>query len=762
MSLNTKLRRQSLTSRSVSALRSLAAATILGLTALAGTPAAIAQPAAPAPVSTPEGGAAIWKAALDGKFDTVVSLSEQLAAGVDGRELTRLRQRVEQVKASIAFREQERTANMERVGKQIDELVDSAKSAVEISKALLRATELHMLAIDKQGLLKTDRIANLIRKGDAAAHKAETDGDWLMAGELFGRLNLLLEETQTYKADVRRLSDRLGMIRMYAPERLYELRNIRRQQDGLPALPPFNRTGEDYTSRLSGVNEAIVLRAIGFATESHVERVPVQKLIQGGLEAIKVFCTTRDLAAIFPGLADATARDALIAHINGELTRFAAADAPGGPFVVQSVLNDLLAKNKSTINIPDEAILHEFGNGCFDRLDEFSQIVWPDELARFKRMTEGSFVGVGIQIQLDEESQMIKVVSPLEGTPAQKAGIRSGDLLKKINEKSAIGMSLDQAVEQITGGSGSLVKILIERAGEDVAYELKRARIKLPTVKGWTRSGPGEMDWNWFIDENSQIGYMRVSNFSDTTTADLKRAIGQMKRTGLKGVILDLRFNPGGLLDQAVSVGNLFIDEGPIVWTQGSGPRKQIENAESGRASLRSIPTIVMINETSASASEIVSGAVRFYADKGEVPAVVLGNRSYGKGSVQNVAPLSSQAQMKLTTAYYYLPSGVCIHRRPGASTWGVEPHIKVEMLPKQQNDSIVLRSDADLTADAERPKPAKRRDGEMPVDDTRNGPPDANRLLAENIDLQLQTALLVLEARLAGSAQASAAPTKR
>jgi len=745
-------------------LRNALRVTALGLFLFAGALSTFAQapaaanPAATANDQTAASGMAVWKAALDGKFDTALTLADQLASAGDSNTMQHLKRRVEQVKGSVAFRETERQSSIDRVNKQVDEILAGTQTTVSLSKALAKSIELHMLASDKAALIKTPRIRDLVSRGAKAAHEAEAAGDWLMAGELFGRLNLLLEETQTYKADVRRISDRLGMVRLYAPERLFELRNIRRQQDALPPLPPFNKIGEDYTARLSGIDEASVLRAITYGAESHVEKVPLQRMMIGGLESIRVLATTRDLAPIFPGLADDKARDAMLQHVDAQLARFARADAPSGPFVAANVIAELQKVNSETIKLPPEAILHEFGNGTFDRLDEFSQIIWPDELSRFKRMTEGSFVGVGVQIQLDEESQMIKVVSPLEGTPAQRAGIRAGDLLKKINSKSAVGMTLDQAVEQITGSAGSAVNILIERAGEDISYDLKRAKIKLPTVKGWARSGNSDMDWNWFIDEQSQIGYVRVSNFSDTTTRDIKTAVGTMKRSGLKGLILDLRFNPGGLLDQAVKVSNLFVDEGPIVWTQGVTGRRQTENAEPSRASLRNIPSVVLINETSASASEIVSGAIRFYADKAEVPAVVLGNRSYGKGSVQNVAPLSAAAQMKLTTAYYYLPSGVSIHRREGATIWGVEPHLKVEMLPKQQNDAIVLRSDADLPADAERPKPVKRKEGETPIDDTRAGPPDATRLLTENIDLQLQSALLILQSRLAASAQVAEA----
>jgi carboxyl-terminal processing protease len=282
---------------------------------------------------------------------------------------------------------------------------------------------------------------------------------------------------------------------------------------------------------------------------------------------------------------------------------------------------------------------------------------------------------------------------------------------------------------------------------EDIEFPLKRAVIPLATVKGWKRNGPGENDWDWYIDRQDRIGYVRLLQFTDETTKELHKAIWAMKENGLNGMILDLRFNPGGLLTQAVSVANTFVEDGVIVSTKGTVPG-EVHNAERGNTLLRSIPVVVLINEGSASASEIVSGAIRHYADKGVIDAMLIGERSFGKGSVQNVWPLSANTFMKLTTQYYYLPDGRTIHRKPGESIWGVDPHLTVQMLPEQVSEAIKIRQDADVLAPEGQAGQAAAGGAEAA--------PDPQKLLTDSIDLQLQTALVLLQARAAAHAEHS------
>lgn len=339
----------------------------------------------------------------------------------------------------------------------------------------------------------------------------------------------------------------------------------------------------------------------------------------------------------------------------------------------------------------------------------------------------------------------LKVVTPLSGTPAAQAGIRAGDIIRKIDGFDTLGIMLSQAVDKITGPNGTPVTLSIEREGHNdlIDFTLRRATIPIYASKGWDRSGPRETDWDYFIDREAGIGYIRLTQFNETTSAELREAVRQMRsrnRDDLKGLILDLRYNPGGLLSEAVAVANYFIDSSGNVVTQEDRRGQVIERQRlrRGRAELADVPLVVLINGGSASASEIVAGALQDY-DR----AIIVGDRSFGKGSVQNVYTLrGGNAAFKLTTHFYKLPNGRLIHRSPeiDRSQWGVVPDVVVEMLPDQVGDSLRLRQDADVIGLDENGRPIA--DAERP---------DPRDLLSEGIDPQLETALLLLRSKVYG-----------
>ncbi len=695
-----------------------------------------------------------WSAAQSNNSGDLVALSHEFKAGAVPESLGGLRTAFASLEANIAKREAARAEKIADVEKKLAEKID-ATDPVAIGDAIRFAVELYMLTPQdaKAALLQEARFTDLVSRAQAAAHHAERKGDWFTANELFWRLNVLLEESGQYKDDTKRLGQRLAMIRLYAPERFWELRNQERTREGKDPLPPYNGLGEDYAAKLDGIDELTVARAIFSATRQQIDRVPMRDALVGGLEAVRTMITTDDLRRTFARLDDAKARADMLAFIEQRVEDLKNPTTIVSNNTLVDIIKDTVETSAATVRIPQTAILHEFGNGAMQKFDEFSAIIWPDELARFNRMTQGNFRGVGIQIQFDDDSQMIKVVTPIEGTPAQRAGIRQGDRIARIDGKSAVGITVNQAVDLITGPADTGVTLTIERvtgdtdeAGKEIVKEidfpLNRQLIPLATVKGWKRSGPREDQWDWYVDPASGVGYVRLLQFTEDTTKDLHAAIDQMRDAGtLQGLILDLRFNPGGLLTEAVSVANTFIREGTIVSTQGTQPGETRRATPSG-ARLAGVPLVVLINEGSASASEIVSGAIRHYADKGDIDAVIVGQRSFGKGSVQNVFDLADNAKMKLTTQYYKLPDGRILHRRPGASTWGVEPNLRVEMLPEQEVEALKLRQDADV----------------LPIDETgkivvsATPPPDPRKLIDDGIDLQLQHALLLLQTRIAAA----------
>ncbi|MBX3357290.1 MAG: S41 family peptidase [Phycisphaeraceae bacterium] len=705
----------------------------------------IAQTSAPTTVASAASSRAatdvanrVWAQALAGNGDAALDVVRSLPAESADPTLVHLKTLPDQYDLHLVKQAQARDERLATLQKELDEQLAKPQSATTLSEALKTTVEWYMLSLDKSKVLSDPRIEKLVAAADTSAKAAEAEGDWLTANELFVRLSLLFDEQGRYRDDVKRLGHRLSMLRLFVPQRFWEMRNQQRIASGKDPLPPYNALGEDYAEKLKGVSLSLVETAINRAAEQHVDRARIGRrdLLIGGLEFVRTMVTTTDLNPVFPGLADAQARTRMVAYLDDKINDLSTNAARYSRYEVPKLITDLLTVNSETVRLPETAVLREFGDGAMSRLDDFSAIIWPDDLARFERMYQGKLKGIGVQIQMDEATQLIKVVTPLEGTPAQRAGIRAGDLIKKIDGQAALGLSLNQAVELITGREGTKVNITMERDGDEVDFNLVRAVIPIRSVKGWKRTNAREDKWDWFVDPENKIGYIRLLQFQEDTTNELNAAVREMKEQGVKALVLDMRFNPGGLLTQAVSVANFFIDHGTIVSTTGENAS---EEAVARLAKLKGLPLAVLVNEGSASASEIVSGALKYYADKGDIRAVLIGDRTYGKGSVQNVFDLSRNAQMKLTTQYYKLPSGAIIHRLPGAADWGVSPHVTCAMLPEQISQSLTLRQDADV----------------MPIDENGNPAPgatavDPSKLLTDGIDLQLEYALVLLQTQTA------------
>jgi len=692
-----------------------AATLILAAAALLITPAG-AQAKGP--------GSSAWDLALSGRSDEAFLQLERMAADGGSDELRAALER--------------RSEHLEKIEEKRSERLDEARTEMndhiaegEVVKALRSAVEIHTLSTDKREVLGNPKVRDLVGEAADRARRAEASGDWLTAYELYYRLNLLFEQAGTYREPFDRLGRRLIMLRLYVPETLHEMRSDKLVAEGEDELPPYNDLADHWEEKLDGVSRSMLIRALNRAERSHVEGVGLREMLVRGLDALETFVTTTTLSTAFPALSDERKVERFvrrIGEIRGDLSE---RGEKAGYFELVGTLKSIDRANEETLSLPEAAILHEFGNGAMEELDEFSSIVWPDEVEQLQRSTQGKFTGVGIKISLDE-SQAIKVITPLQGTPAQRAGVLPGDVIVAVDGDPTLGISLQQAVDRITGDEGTPVELTLEREGESepVTVTMRRAEIPIYSVKGWRRAGPAETDWDWFIDKEHKIGMLRVTQFAEDTTRELRRAIREMRRQGgVNGIILDLRYNPGGLLSEAVSVANLFVEEGVIVSQHDAdGIERESQRARRGNAELADVPVVVLINEGSASASEIVAGCLQDY-DR----AIIVGSRSYGKGSVQNVYTVGTTelALLKLTTQYYYLPSGRLIHRRPKAETWGVEPDVGVEMLPSQIADSLTMRQDADLFL--------------------QEGDQDfvaPEQLLEDGVDTQLETALLLLKSQ--------------
>ena len=311
-------------------------------------------------------------------------------------------------------------------------------------------------------------------------------------------------------------------------------------------------------------------------------------------------------------------------------------------------------------------------NGLLQSLDPYSAYMSPEIFNEMQTETSGEFGGLGIEVSM--ESGVVKVISPIDDTPASKAGIKAGDYIVKIDDIQVQGKSLSEAVELMRGPVGSGIKLTVRRRGEKKAliFEIVREIIQIKSVKAE------------LLDKN--IGYIRLTSFNENSGDQIEKEIKRIEKDeSVKAYILDLRNNPGGLLSQAIKISDFFLDNGEIVSTKS---RKQIENRKwfakkgditNGKA------IIVLINYGSASASEIVAGAL-----KDHKRAILLGENSYGKGSVQSIIPLKNDGAIRLTVAKYYLPSGKSI------SEVGVSPDIEVN----ESSDDFVIKSETDNQLD--------------------------------------------------------------
>lgn len=328
-------------------------------------------------------------------------------------------------------------------------------------------------------------------------------------------------------------------------------------------------------------------------------------------------------------------------------------------------------------SIDDNKMLENAISGMLSNLDPHSAYLPPENFEKVEEHTRGQFGGLGMEV--GTEDGFIKVIAPIDDTPAQRAGVQAGDLIIRLDDKSVKGMSLTDAVKLMRGEPGTTISLTIMRKGqrEPMEIELTRAVIKVKSVR------------QRMLDK--ELGYVRISQFQVRTGRDLIDAVRELEKENagpLNGLVLDLRNNPGGVLNASVDVTNVFLDEGLIVYTEGRIDSAKMRFEAKRGDLLKGRPLVILVNEGSASASEIVAGALQ---DHGR--ALVVGRTTFGKGSVQTLLPLNNGAAIKLTTALYYTPSGRSIQAE------GIKPDIIIDRVNVERVDtsSFGLRTEASL-----------------------------------------------------------------
>ena len=606
---------------------------------------------------------------------------------------------------------------------------------------LAQARLARTVAPGKDGMNEYSWYKDLVLAVTSRGQDAMRSAKWYDALNVYNGLHELDPDNETFRDQLKIARRHVRVLGLYGrkPDAITAIKvdaNVAKafgadpNKTIVPTAPPspLDEPDQRWQELTEGVDADIVHNVIAQLDEQYVSAVDYRKLTRGALAALKVLAETPEAANSFEGLADAAKKKIFLDAVNREVEGVEKSDRVDSVYL-SIVLNSMLRASEKSVNIPVGVLAMEFTDGFLDELDRFSSMIWPAEVDDFNKQTMGQFYGVGIQIS-KEANEPLKVVSPLADSPAFREGIKSGDLILTVDGKRTEALTVDKLVRMIQGPKGTKVVLTVRSRGEAGAREvtLVRDEIRIHTVKGWRLEPGGDGDnWSYWVNPEHKIAYVRLSQFTGESPKTFDKVLALIKDGGCQSLILDLRFNPGGLLDASRQIVDEFIEGVRRILVTRGRQKVQKEYLSSEGGSLTKFTKgnlVVMVNEMSASASEIVSGALQ---DCNR--ALILGQRSYGKGSVQNVLQISRHnAYLKLTTAYYYLPSGRLLHRKEGEKTWGVDPQVEVRMTPRQARRWLSIQRKTDLLQDID-PK-------ELTAD------------LAEEYkaDFQLETAVLLLK----------------
>ena len=499
-----------------------------------------------------------------------------------------------------------------------------------------------------------------------------------------------------------------------------------------------NSEGVTWKERRKDITLDIIFIALATIDMDYVEAPPYKNMIEKGIDYCLLLTQTEKINETFEQLKDEDNKSIFrlkLKTLQKKLRNTSDESIDYNECV--RYLAEILKVNSTSLELPNNVIMAEYTEGMFDAVDTHTSIVWPQAVENFRKQMTNEFSGIGVIIKKNEEGYIVADSLISYQSPACIAGLDSGDVIMKVDGKPTNDLTTEKAIDLITGPDGTDVVLTVMREGfeEPREFTVTRKRIVVPTVKGISRDLMG--NWNHFLDQQNQIGYVRLTNFSGDTAESMLSIMSDLKKQGMKAMVLDLRSNTGGYLQTAVEIVNYFIGEGRIVSSKHriGGDSEDIYEAKPSKVFDENMPLVVMVNSASASASEIVSGALKV-----RNRAIVVGTQTYGKGSVQTIRNVGfTPAEIKMTIAKYYLPDGRCVHRDPKDKLnkdYGVIPNVKVELTTEQITDWAEMVRDADTL---HRPDiPVENRNWDIWTVDE-----------ALKVDPQLQTAKLILEAQI-------------
>jgi carboxyl-terminal processing protease len=423
--------------------------------------------------------------------------------------------------------------------------------------------------------------------------------------------------------------------------------------------------------------------------------------------------------------------------------------------------------SKYVEKVNEEELFNDALEAMIAKLDPYSSYMAPDDYAEMQQAIDGKFGGIGIELSTDRDSKMLIVENPLVGTPAWERGVLAGDTIVKINGESTEGFTRNDAVHRLRGKVGTPVQLTVLHKGETELHDINlvRAEIHVDSVLGDSRASDGH--WDFMLPGEDHLGYVRITTFGEDTVAELEAALASLAQSNVRGVIIDLRNNAGGLLTAANETCDLFLASGRIVSIKGRELANNRDYDASGDAPYPKLPLVVLVNRYSASASEIVAACLQDHHR-----AIIVGERSWGKGTVQSLFPLHhSRSVLKLTTANYWRPSNKNIHRSKSAKEtdeWGVMPNpgFEIKLTDEQLGDWFKQRRQRDVmrskgkgavsVKDDSEKKDADKKDAEKKDGEQKDGEATTE---ADKpwVDVQLQKGIEALQQEIAKGTQVTA-----
>ena len=464
--------------------------------------------------------------------------------------------------------------------------------------------------------------------------------------------------------------------------------------------------------RFTGINKAMFLRAVSLLNSSYVRVIDYTEMASKSLRRCRLLAEVINSSPEVRAALDSRHRQPHDPQYNEKLTSLWSAELSvvlneinQSPIGISKdkfidIFEKTLTLNRETLNLPEQVLIAQFTQAALSSLDRYTIMVWPGRRKRFEKEMSNEFTGIGILIS--REKGLLTVASLLPDTPAYRSGLDAMDVIEAVDGVPTKDMTLSCAIKSITGPAGTEVILTVRSPGDSTTHDISiiRARIIVPTIRGWKRTETGQ--WLHMVDDAEKIGYVRLTEFSENTADDLEKVLLQLEAKGLKGLILDLRSNTGGLLNSAFDVSDKFLDRGMIVRTQ---PRRGLWTylPAHKKQTHPNYPLVILIDSLSASASEIVAGTL---SDPIHKRAVLVGERTYGKGSVQSITSYpGSGARLKYTSAHYYLPSGRVKSRgevkKLNLTNWGVAPDVAVNLTSDELKKLRDLQRDNDILVKA-------------------------------------------------------------